>query len=149
MDTNCEYCTTRLENMEDCDPSGRFHKDCAEELCKVCGRCCSVLLVPTRFEYSDMDSRIFYETRGFPVLKDNMGGITLVVSAQCDQWVPDLGCKKYEDRPYWCQVYEPWNDPFHAVLCPRCVEFEGKPIKRISKSRPQNDPPTHPYDEAA
>ncbi|MCP4489002.1 MAG: hypothetical protein GY820_17070 [Gammaproteobacteria bacterium] len=139
MNMICAYCDTRLEKMEDCDPSGRFHEDCATELCKVCGRCCEIMLIPTRFEYTDMDSRIFFEKRGMTVVKDNMGGITLVIPKTCEHRVVDEGCNIYENRPYWCEIYEPWNDSFHAPLCPRCVEFGGKKIKRIKKNRPSED----------
>ena len=73
-------------------------------------------------------------------MKDNMGGITLVMTQQCPHWKPDTGCDRYDKRPYWCEVYEPWNDLFHAASCPLCVEFEGKKIRRINKIRPSEDP---------
>jgi len=128
MQSLCRWCEEKIEGgMEVRDVTGNFHKECATECCRNCGTCCHTILIPTRFEWSDMDSRIFYEKRDILTVKDNMGGITLVMTNNpCALFEKGTGCKIYDKRPYWCQVYEPKNDPFHASLCPLCVEFEGE-----------------------
>ncbi len=125
MVTKCVYCGEYISGDQEEDPTHRFHKGCATECCKHCGKCCQTLLIPTRFEYSDTDSLNFYEKRGVFTVKDNMGGITLVTVNECKHFEKGKGCDIYRHRPYWCAVYEPRDDPFHSEVCPLGAEFNG------------------------
>ena len=126
MQTHCRYCEDKIEETDETDVTKNFHKGCATECCKNCGKCCHTILIPTRFEWSDMDSRIFYEKRNITAVKDNMGGITLVMTGNpCAHFKRGEGCNIYENRPYWCRVYEPKDDTFHASLCPLTVDFDA------------------------
>lgn len=88
-----------------------------QEACLPCGQCCKILLIPTRFEWADEDSKRFYEVRGLTIVEDNMGGITIVISSPCPKWEDGKGCKRYGDRPYWCKVYVAKDDPILYDVC--------------------------------
>lgn len=88
------------------------------EKCIECSECCKYLAVPSAFSCADENVRDFYEKRGCNLYKNKQGIWMVVLEYPCKYLNPDgKGCSIYENRPYFCKIYDGRNDAIMKDIC--------------------------------